>query len=1299
MRLSPIGGLFSATNMGATAWMLNQPCLVFTPDDSGRVVVSVMGSILDTSLATQTHGPTSTAPLADGAHSLIAVVAEGSTSTNNQLNAVTLHVLSQSGVLYTYTLGVHRAAATVLFSTVTKPNDGDTLVVNSRTYTMKTSLTGTPAAGAIQNGGATNPADGYTVTVGSKTYRIKDSVSAALAATAILEVNNITWAAGEKTVEITIGGFTLYYTSGLDTAANSKNGTFATFRGSGNGQWELLFKLLHGDYDTDSKRLKHPSQPTAGYDSGRIWTNRRFTTGIATDLYSSFSQASTREVPIRALTAGAAGNDIGVAVTDPNGTWHIRVKAGTTTAGKMIGGADAAAAYDVKRGANWTETRANLVAAINLSGTAGTEYAAGTEINPEVTAALNGDGTTIDLTSKKAGSAGNGTALSQSGATFTLVAIGSGVDGATADQILIGATAATAWQNVTDCLNRTGQRGTQYGDPTTINDDVTAAYFAGYLLLTAKASGAAGNAVTLSGSFVAGAAVSFKDEFRDKTVTTLSGGAGAPPFTVASGARPDQTDLRLVWGGWGQAPSVSGSTFPGLVSDFGLALKALSADEIVSFSQTPPPTSIRDVGWYRAWPPRLEVAVKTELHADWPTLRPLGAAFTQHLQIGVSGARAAVRVEGIEAGRPWSVSRMRIELDGKGGFDASGRPTGTVDFPGFSSGVHKSSAKPMIGPRGLYDLKNISFQGGDPRRRRGFLIRCGDGETTELPGRLIDGTNSAGDSYLYAALGGVLHLVDNWDLLEIDDGYAANRLPTDATVGLKTFVLDPDRQRVVIAGSVLELGVTAPTSAPSFVSSTPNVDGGVIAVDIGYEYVYTNYDGTKLTESGPSPILYVVLPPGTTPSSILLGGIADPGGSITERRVYRRKGGGVAEDFRLVGTVTSGTQFTDDSEIIGSTSVLEVFNDIAVTAEFPAITACAKHENRLIGWGDPSDTRIVYISETGDGERWHLYNQITCEGEVRACVSHEGRLVVFTDRTVEVVEGDWVRGSGGLLGVAHRVLSTTKGCFGPFAACTAGDYLFWADSAGVHRMGRGFDAKDTTDALSWDVDPVVKAAVDTQGSTVVLAYNPTSNELWAGMTQAAADSATKNRVVVTLNLTAFASGQTVWSVHDLALPWFGKINDGLLGPIFTACNYYGQILEMDVTDGDGCQGNESWHPGAAAEIAAFSLTAKTVSFDGVDFSAVDLRGVGVVFKDRDSAERLCATIISNDGDTLTVSAIPDWLAAFDDSDPDNVIRGDLVAIGGIRGMLETGEQDAGSQDTKLWQQLEVGLVDAASGRF
>lgn len=65
-----------------------------------------------------------------------------------------------------------------------------------------------------------------------------------------------------------------------------------------------------------------------------------------------------------------------------------------------------AAAYDIAIGANEAASKVNIVAAINASGTPGTEYFAGTLIHPTVTAtAFAGDNGV--MTAKVAGTAGN----------------------------------------------------------------------------------------------------------------------------------------------------------------------------------------------------------------------------------------------------------------------------------------------------------------------------------------------------------------------------------------------------------------------------------------------------------------------------------------------------------------------------------------------------------------------------------------------------------------------------------------------------------------------------------------------------------------------------------------------------------------------------------------------------------------------------------------------------------------------------------------------------------------------------
>lgn len=79
-----------------------------------------------------------------------------------------------------------------------------------------------------------------------------------------------------------------------------------------------------------------------------------------------------------------------------------------------------AAAYDIAIGADEPATKVNIVAAINASGTPGTEYFAGTLIHPTVSAAAF-VGDDCVLTAKVAGEAGDLIVLAESGQGFTHV--------------------------------------------------------------------------------------------------------------------------------------------------------------------------------------------------------------------------------------------------------------------------------------------------------------------------------------------------------------------------------------------------------------------------------------------------------------------------------------------------------------------------------------------------------------------------------------------------------------------------------------------------------------------------------------------------------------------------------------------------------------------------------------------------------------------------------------------------------------------------------------------------------------
>lgn len=740
-------------------------------------------------------------------------------------------------------------------------------------------------------------------------------------------------------------------------------------------------------------------------------------------------------------------------------------------------------------------------------------------------------------------------------------------------------------------------------------------------------------------------------------------------------------------------PASTASIWYGVVSDAGLANRALTDAELTELSDTPPPVSARDKGWFRA-ASKVRIAFKSERMADYSVPRALatfpgtGASATQRIQPGIAGSRFSVRLMIVDVGRPFAISSVRLVME-----DLERGDEISVNLPFFKGGMDRGTPPMHLAMGKAWNLLNASYQGGEFRSRRGNLI-INNEITTDVDGKpsaYFDATDASGNTYHLVLIAGTLYTIDNGELIEVDSGWPQDEIPTVATVGLKTFIASKSRVRVFQAGTVYEPGIAAPTDAPIFVDSTPNTTGGVVAISPGYEYVYCFFDGTRLTESGPSGVTFVELPPGSTPSTINLTIGVSGSSTVSERRLYRRKRG--TETWFRVATVSDNTTTTvsDAAELVPDVNAtLDSPEGFFVTADFPNGTSVAAVEGRLLVWRDFDDQRIVYISEVGDGERYYPFNAVTCEGEMRAALSHEGRVLLGTDRTLEVIEGDWVRGSAGTLGIQKRVLDRSKGVFGPFAMCAARGRAFVADRNGVHVVGAGFVLKDTTDTISAEVQGIVKAAVDTAGSGVVMAFNDVSQELNILLSQATGDSADpKNRVRLALNL---ENGS--WSVNGESLSWIGTVFDGLLGSRFVGCDYHGVLKELDVYNGDGVQGDESWIPPDATTtpnnvLTGASASAGTVTIATASFpTAGSIRGVGVVLEDVSAGVFYPRTILSATGTALTLDDVPSVIGV-----------GDKVWVGGIYSYVDSKEVDGGRATRKKLVRVEVGLVDCTISDF
>jgi len=169
-----------------------------------------------------------------------------------------------------------------------------------------------------------------------------------------------------------------------------------------------------------------------------------------------------------------------------------------------------AAAYDVKRdGTTADTTLANLVKAVNATGTAGVEYFAGTLIHPTVSAGAVTDHA-ITFTAKTAGAAGNAIAKAVSAGAAELDWDGTGgfltggKDAQAANDVYVDTNAQGFIDNlvlaITDTTNRAANIAAgKYGTGTVINPLATAVKAsASTMTATAITAGVSGNLIAVA---------------------------------------------------------------------------------------------------------------------------------------------------------------------------------------------------------------------------------------------------------------------------------------------------------------------------------------------------------------------------------------------------------------------------------------------------------------------------------------------------------------------------------------------------------------------------------------------------------------------------------------------------------------------------------------------------------------------------------------------------------------------------------------------------------------------------------
>jgi len=204
-------------------------------------------------------------------------------------------------------------------------------------------------------------------------------------------------------------------------------------------------------------------------------------------------------------------------------------------------------------GANEAATKLNIVAAINRTGTPGTDYAGAMTIHPTISAAAFSVDACV-LTAKTKGTAGNALVSTETftdvGNVFDAATLGTTTAGVQPDtvtvdarvytwqdvltnvdgNILIGATVAASQANFVAAINRELGYGSVYADATTLHATVSIGDFAANAaILTAKTGGTGGDSIATTETFATGTNI-----FDAATLGTTVAGLAADTVTIGA---------------------------------------------------------------------------------------------------------------------------------------------------------------------------------------------------------------------------------------------------------------------------------------------------------------------------------------------------------------------------------------------------------------------------------------------------------------------------------------------------------------------------------------------------------------------------------------------------------------------------------------------------------------------------------------------------------------------------------------------------------------------------------------------
>ena len=662
----------------------------------------------------------------------------------------------------------------------------------------------------------------------------------------------------------------------------------------------------------------------------------------------------------------------------------------------------------------------------------------------------------------------------------------------------------------------------------------------------------------------------------------------------------------------------------------------------------------------------------TNESASFPIPRdlPAGTLACFH-PAGAWGSRLRLWYEGTRASRPWSLRRSEIQFDTAG--PRGQRRNAAIVYENSNLGLIRRAGRLPDGS--VVDTRNMEFWGLGPRRRRGFKIRRDVDSTSEVGKNAFISWRSANDELhrLYKA-SDQLFAETGSAATSISTGWSRQQQPSFGVLDDRLIVLTASKQ-VLWRGNtdgVDSFGEEAPTGGS--VSATTGTLTGT------YVYAYTFYDPITGDETAPTIIGSVAL---SGQGALLSSLDTSPTDSrFTQQRIYRSTADGAAPLLFFIDSQNNASSYTDGptSAADGTQQIGVVGSDYITLVPPDTFAAVTVHQERAFYYQAQSNPTRVYWSEANDPSRFWSESFVTFEAPVNAVLGIPQGLLVLTDRTVEVLESDFIRDANGSYNLRRTVLSRTVGCPGPNAITDVRGQPYWIDRRGIYTL-----LGDRVERVSRDIDNLFPFLNIGLADVFSVDWNHIRDQLWFCVALSDQDDNARQQTQIVMQL----GEQVKWGLYDLEATFCSQFDDDLNGQRFGIIDHLGVFKEMESNEGDGVDDpSDETNP----EGSITSISGSVVTVTGAGWTTDEHRGKGVLLRDVSKGAETALhyyTIVSNTSDTFTCErAVNTDLAADDEYE-----------IGGMKAYLEFSEQNMGTSNKKVGRFLHHEFDDLTAGRF